>query len=307
MQPSGIHLLLTYKCNASCDHCFLSCGPGRNGIISPEEVRKYIDDAAHAPYINHFFVEGGEPFLYPELLTQVAAEITGRGYWLGVLTNGFWAVSDSRARAMLEPLVAAGLSSLGISTDAWHDRFVSVEDAERAARVAEQLGLEVDLMVCTGGPNEDKVLDKLKKDGFDAYASRVICRGRASTSNECRTGDHEWRLLTDCPAIFGGNSRVHLGPFGQIHLCQGLLIGRDARREPLADIFSGFKVDDHPVCSALAAGGPAGLAQLSMEYGFIPEAGYADGCQLCFEARRHLLVHFPDLIGPPEMYSVQPG
>lgn len=303
MKPSGIHLLLTYKCNAACEHCFLSCAPGRGGVVSLEETRKYVADAARARYINHFFIEGGEPFLYPELLRDTLAEIAGAGYWLGVLTNGFWAVSDEKARAALEPLVEAGLGSLGISTDAWHERFVPVERAERAARVAQELGIDADLMVCSGGAGGATVIDRLKLHGFEAYASPVICRGRASTSAECRVKKHKWSKLTKCSATFGGGSRVHLGPEGQIHLCQGLLLGRDARRAPLDEIFADFRVEEHLLCRALSKGGPAALARLAMEHGFVPEERYADGCQLCFEARRFLLPCFPEVIGPAEMYD----
>ena len=303
MAPGGIHLLLTYKCNASCDHCFLSCGPERSGLISLDEARKYLSDAVDMPYINHFFIEGGEPFLYPELLNGMAAEITARGYWLGVLTNGFWACSDISARDALAPLEAAGIGSLGVSTDAWHNRYVPIERAERAVRIAGEMGLDADLMVCTGGPEHSSVRDRLKEDGYDFYTSDLICRGRASGSPPCRTGTHEWNSLTRCSATFGGDSRVHIGPDGEIHLCQGLLLGRDARKEPLADIFAQFRLEDHPLCAALDSGGPAALARLAMEFGFIPESGYTDGCQLCHEARRHLLEHFPRLIGPTEMYA----
>lgn len=303
MQPSGIHLLLTYKCNASCDHCFLSCGPSREGLISLDEVRKYVEDATAAPYINHFFIEGGEPFLYPRLLRDAVAEITARGFWLGILTNGFWATSEREACVSLEPLVEAGLSSIGISTDAWHNRFVPVERAELAARVAGEMGLDANLMACTGGADGETVLARIRKDGLDISPSPVSCRGRAATSDECQTKNHKWQKLTDCPEPFGGSSRVHLGQDGQIHLCQGLLLGHDARQKPLVEIFADFKVEDHPVCAALSAGGPAALARLAASYGFVSRDKYADGCQLCYEARRHLMPHYPHLIGPAEMFT----
>lgn len=91
-----------------------------------------------------------------------------------------------------------------------------------------------------------------------------------------------------------------------IHLCQGLLLGEDARNKPLADIFAAFDPARHPICSALDEGGPAGLARFAVGYGFEPRPRYADGCQLCFDARRHLQRHFPELVGPAEVY-VEPS
>ncbi|MBE0429696.1 MAG: radical SAM protein [Thermoleophilia bacterium] len=314
MKPGGIHLLLTYKCNASCGHCFLSCGPSRDGVIPIEDTRKYIAGAGSAGYISHFFIEGGEPFLYPGLLAATVAEIKAAGYWLGLLTNGFWAVSDSRAREMLEPLAAAGLDYVGISTDTWHESFVPPELAERAALAAQETGIETDLMVCSAGsgdaheapaagPGHKPVIDRLRRQGLEAYSSPVICRGRAAASRECSIRAHPWEKLKKCGSTFGGKSRIHLGPGGQIHLCQGLLLGSDARSRPLPEIFEAFKVKNHPVCRALDRGGPAALARLAAGYGFVPEDAYADGCQLCFEARRFLMPRFPDLIGPAEMYE----
>lgn len=299
-------MLLTYRCNARCEHCFLSCGPSRNGLVTLDELHKYLEDAAGAPYISHFFLEGGEPFLFPRELLQMVAAIKDRGYYLGLLTNGFWAVSDSAAHAALKPVVEAGLDSLGISTDAWHSSFVPVERAQRAVRIADDLGLDADLMVCAGGPegaDVSGVLKGLQACGTVVHPSEVVCRGRASTSRLCLTGRHDWQSLTTCPVTFGGRSRVHLGPFGQIHLCQGLLIGRDARRESLVEIFADFDPEAHPICAALSEGGPAELARLAMRSGFVPEDSYADGCKLCFEARRHLVARFPELLGPAEMYD----
>lgn len=271
--------------------------------MSAAEANKYLIDATKSSYVDHFFIEGGEPFLYPRILEAIIKNATGRGYWIGALTNGFWATSDEKAEQVLGTLAKAGLQSLGISTDAWHNEFIPVERAERAAKVAESLGIEADLMVCSGGTGGDEVLSRLRNDGFDIYPSGIICRGRASSNEACRAERSDWQTFKKCSASFGGTSRVHLGPFGQIHLCQGLLLGRDARLEPLAKIFAEFKPAYHPICAALTAGGPAALARFAQAYGFDPRPGYADGCQLCFEARRFLQPRFPDLIGPREMYA----
>jgi len=303
MRPNGIHLLLTYKCNASCGHCFLSCGPRRKGVMTAAEAIKYMDDSLQTGYIGHFFVEGGEPFLYPEILTSVVKAAQGRGIWIGALTNGFWASSEAKAKERLAPLARAGLASLGVSTDAWHSEFVPVENAERAAKAATAMSIEADLMVCKGGPADDAVLSQLSRDGFEFYTGGIVCRGRAAGISACALGESDWRSLTTCHATFGGSSRVHIGPFGDIHLCQGLLLGVDAREEPLADIFGGFDPSRHPICSVLEAGGPAALARFAAGYGFEPRERYADDCQLCFEARRYLRPYFPRLLGPAEGYG----
>ena len=303
MKPSGLHLLLTYKCNASCGHCFLSCSPQQKGTMSAEEANGYIDQAAKIPYINHLFIEGGEPFLYPDTVRTIIKRATDKGFWIGLLSNGFWAANDEKAREVLAPLIEAGLTNLDISTDAWHSEFVPLERAERAARVAQELGVEAELMVCAGGVNESSVLTKLKTDGFDISPSGIVCKGRASTSDICTMEKVPWEKLTSCGVKFGGGSRVHIGPYGGIHICQGLLAKGDARVKPLKKIFKTFNLKGQPICAALDRGGPAELAGLAKEYGFEVKDAYADGCQLCFETRCHLQKFFPDEIGPPGIFK----
>ena len=304
MKPSGLHLLLTYKCNASCGHCFLSCSPDQKGTMSAEEAEKYIDQAAKIKYVNHLFIEGGEPFLYPDTVRAIIKKATDKGFWVGLLSNGFWAVSDEKAKEVLVPLVEVGLTNLDISTDAWHSEFVPLERAERAVRVAKELDVEAELMVCAGGVNESSVLSKLKTDGFDVTPGRIVCKGRAAVSDICTVEKEPWEKLTGCGVEFGGGSRVHVGPYGGIHICQGLLAKGDARIQPLKKIFSSFDLKDQPICAALDRGGPAELARWAKEYGFKVKDAYADGCQLCFEARRYLQKLFPDEIGPPGIFEL---
>jgi len=305
MKPSGLHLLLTYKCNASCGHCFLSCSPQQKGTMSAEEAEGYIDQATKIPYVNHLFIEGGEPFLYPDIVRAIVKKATDKGFWIGVLSNGFWAISEEKAREVLSPLIEAGLTNLDISTDAWHDEFVPVERAERAVKVAQELGVEAELMVCAGGINESSVLSKLKADGFDVSPSGIVCKGRASSSELCSIEEVPWDKLVSCGVRFGGGSRVHIGPYGGIHICQGLLAKGDARGKPLKEIFKSFDLKDQPICTALSNGGPAELARLAKEYGFEAKEAYADGCQLCFEARSYLQKFFPNEIGPPGIYEIK--
>jgi hypothetical protein len=267
-----------------------------------KSASKYLTEAVKLPYLNHFFIEGGEPFLYPEILKTILKEASSKGFWIGVLTNGFWATSDKKAKEVLIPLLKAGLIYLGISTDAWHSQFIEVDKPERAAKIARQLGIEVDLMVCSGGPNSEKVFSKLNNDGFSFHPGKVRCRGRAFSSQACQDNKHYWKTLNKCLEDFGGSSRVHIGPNGEIHLCQGLLLGENSRFKPLSKIFANFSLNNHPICAALQQGGPAELAKFAKKFGFMPQPNYTDGCQLCFEVRSYLKAYFPKLIGPKELY-----
>jgi len=282
MQVRGLHLLLTYKCNARCRHCFLNSGPDRAELYSPAFAREIVAEAVRIASVDHIFIEGGEPFLYPELMLTVIDRASEAGIWVGALTNGFWAVSKEKARDVLKPLIAAGLQSLSLSTDAWHEEFVPAERVETARVAAEALGIETDIMICR--------------------AADVVCRGRASSAL-CSSGALDWESLTVCGERLQSPGRVHIGPSGEIHLCQGLLIGTTAAARPLGKILADYKAEKHPIAARLIKGGPAELARFAAEYGWQPQPGYTDGCQLCFEVRRYLRRRFPRLIGPKAVFA----
>jgi hypothetical protein len=42
---TGIHFLLTYRCNFECDHCSLYCSPRSKGTFTIEQVTQVLDEA----------------------------------------------------------------------------------------------------------------------------------------------------------------------------------------------------------------------------------------------------------------------
>ena len=61
LQPlSGLHLLLTYKCNYECDHCFVWGGPSQKGTMAvdiiaggPAEIVRRYDLPHQDGYADH--------------------------------------------------------------------------------------------------------------------------------------------------------------------------------------------------------------------------------------------------------------
>jgi hypothetical protein len=93
--------------------------------------------------------------------------------------------------------------------------------------------------------------------------------------------------------------RVHVDPFGNIHICQGIVIG-NLTEKPLQSICDEYKPDTHPIVGPLLAGGPAGLVK---QYGIPHQKTYADACHLCYEARFFLRERYPAVLAPPNMYG----
>jgi MoaA/NifB/PqqE/SkfB family radical SAM enzyme len=145
-----IGLLITARCNAACTHCATSCGPGRTEALPETRIIEIMDEAAELTADGEelvFSISGGEAFLdFPKLL-RIVKHGAGLGGRVTCVTNGYWASSDERARTLLESLKESGLSSIGISTSQFHQRYVKLHRAQRALTTAARLGITTVLKV----------------------------------------------------------------------------------------------------------------------------------------------------------------
>jgi MoaA/NifB/PqqE/SkfB family radical SAM enzyme len=65
-------ILLTYKYNLECDHCFLYSGPNARGTMTLPQVHSVLTESRKITSMKWIYFEGGEPFLfYPTLLEGV--------------------------------------------------------------------------------------------------------------------------------------------------------------------------------------------------------------------------------------------
>jgi hypothetical protein len=93
---------------------------------------------------------------------------------------------------------------------------------------------------------------------------------------------------------------VHVDPFGNLHICQGIRIG-NVHCKPLREICRLYDPSRHPVVGPLLDGGPT---ELTRRYNVPHRQGYADACHLCYETRKALRPRFAEILGPDQMYGV---
>ena len=126
-------------------------------------------------------------------------------------------------------------------------------------------------------------------------------RGRAAEMLTEGLPRQSWDTLTRCPyEDLASPGRIHLDPFGNLHLCQGLVIGNIWQR-PLKQIIETYTPEAHPIVGPLLKGGPAYLAR---RYDVTHETGYVDACHLCYKCRQALRPLFPEQLAPDQMYGV---
>lgn len=319
MQLKGLDILLTYECSGACEHCCYRAGPGANQTMTAAEVEGYLTEVAGHP-VEGILLFGGEPFLCYDLLREcipLAAQLAK----VLVFTNGCWATDRDTACRLLGGLQEAGLDYILFSVDAFHQAHVPLERIAVGIAAARELGyaaIEIDNR-CLDAPDEDNAFNRPTRENMarlaemcdlsdvQVYQGAARMVGRAADRLALRR-PAQGRVPPECPLpdYLGGDLRaptgVEIHPGGWVNLCAGLALG-NANERPLGQILAEYDPDAHPIIRVLLSDGPRGLLRLARERGCTPAAGYADGCHMCYEARRLLHSFYPGHLAPVQPYE----
>jgi hypothetical protein len=283
---TGLHVILTYRCTHQCDHCFVHSGPGARGTFTLDQLRRTLAEAVLIGTVKRIYYEGGEPFLYYPLLLEGLREARKSGFEVGVVTNAYWAETDQDAELWLRPLAEIGVADLSVSDDPLHHGEGDDSPARRALRAAERLDVP-GRAIRTPRPGQGE---------------GVRFRGRAADKLTSGLPGRDWREFDECPdEDFADPGRVHVDAHGNVHLCQGILMG-NMWRTPLSELVESYDPQEHPVVGPIQRGGPAALAT---EYGLSPDSEYVSACHLCYRIRERLLDRFPGALGPAQVYGLE--
>jgi hypothetical protein len=206
-----------------------------------------------------------------------------------------------------------GLSELSVSDDLFHSEEPEWSLAKNAIAAAVRLDLPVDTIsieksssdLCSEPPSageaEGESPPASTEKGKPIIGGDVKFVGRAV---EKLSGDYArvpWQILDECTLEkLDDPGRVHVDSLGNVHLCQGLLIG-NAWDTALSELISAYDPRSHPIVRPLLEAGPAGLAEA---FGVEHEETYVDACHLCYEVRRGLVDRFPGYLAPRLVYGL---
>lgn len=297
MQLKGLHILLTYQCTFECDHCFVWGSPWQQGTLTLPQIDEILAQAAATKTVQWIYFEGGEPFLYYATLLQGVQRAAAAGFKVGIVTNGYWAISPADALEWLRPF-AGRIQDLSISSDRFHYSAENEKQVGFALQAADALGIPVgSISIAQAG----ELLDWDGVGMLPAGESGVMFRGRAAEKLAGRVTHRPWTVFTACPhEDLREPGRVHLDPLGNLHVCQGVLMG-NLFEQPLAELCAQYQPEAHPIVGPLLAGGPYALAA---QYGLELAGDYADACHLCYQARLALRLRFPQALGPDQVYGI---
>jgi MoaA/NifB/PqqE/SkfB family radical SAM enzyme len=297
MKLSGLHLLLTYQCTFECEHCFVWGSPWQTGTLTLANIRHIVREAQDLGTIRSIYFEGGEPFLYYATLLAGARTAKEAGFEVGIVSNSYWATSVDDALEWLRPF-AGLISDLSVSSDEYHYDEQLSQQARNACAAAEQLGIPIGTISIAAPEAADPTLAVGQLPESEAG---VMYRGRAAVKLSGKARQQPWSQFDECPyEDLRDPGRVHVDPLGNLHICQGIVIG-NLFQTSLQEICEQYDPDTHPITGPLLRGGPIGLVK---GYDVPHRAAYADACHLCYEARRDLRDRFPEILAPDQVYGV---
>jgi organic radical activating enzyme len=296
MELNGLHLLLSYQCTFECDHCFVWGSPFQSGTMTLETIRIILNQAKETGSVEWIYFEGGEPFLYYQVMLAGINQAIDLGFKVGIVTNSYWATSEEDALLWLSPLVGK-VQDLTISSDLFHFSEKVSQQSKNVTSVANHLNIPLGI-ICIEQPENPAVssIGQIPPD-----TSSIMYRGRAADKLANKTTLHPASIFVECPhENLKDPGRVHIDPFGNMHICQGISIG-NINSSSIREICRNFNPINHPIIGPLLDGGPVNLAK---QNNLSHMDMYADACHMCYEVRKQLREMFPDILLPDQMYGI---
>jgi len=298
LKLTGVHFLLTYRCDLECDHCFVWGSPKSSGAFTLSQIRNILSEAKKLGTVNYVSIEGGEPFLYYPIMVKTAQEAASLGFRVEILSNCYWATCVEDAVEWLRPIAEAKGVEVSLSSDLYHGESWQIEEVKNAVKAAKTLNIKAGV-ISVKYPGEEAP-SSTEMEGAKVDYWTLMYKGRAFSKLPDKTSKMPWRELTKCPyENFTNQERVHVDPLGYVHVCQGISIG-NAWQKPFSKIIEEYDPYANPILEPLVRGGPAVLVE---KFGLPHDEAYADACHLCSAARQMLRSKYPEILGPDQMYG----
>lgn len=291
--------MFTERCNSRCRHCGVTDQMSRNLDMPVEDAIRYVDEiAALAAEENDtfsIFFSGGEVFLRYDDVLAVTRHAKSRGATpITCVSNGYWGKDPAQARRWATDLKEAGMRTVCISMDDFHQEYVPLESEVNALRACSEAGMA--LAIKSAVTRRTRRLPDVLRDVADLLADNPVLVHEMSCSPEGRaatTVSQDDLLLRDgvlsepCP----GMGVLTFLPDGTAFPCCGVgwtseLVVGNARQEPVLSLV--HRMRERDLFAVLKYKGPGFFVPYFDEIGQpLPSQGYVNACHLCMAVLDH--------------------
>lgn len=262
---SAIGLSITARCPIECAHCIVEAGRHRTEEMDAGAARVLLDACAGygGGRMEAVIITGGEPFFAPALLRSILAHAPSVGLVPTVVTNAFWATTERAAVATLKALPEIGM--LTLSTDRFHQKYISLDKFRNAVSAARQLSIPFNVAVCADSEADLEVARGQLKGLVESEQIRLVInlpagrRAAPPRSSVLPEPDRAGGPCTgaDFPVVFpDGRVIACMGVVNGLPLGHPLLLG-NVNQTPLQDLLRA--AEDNVFVHAMRALGPTGI------------------------------------------------
>ncbi|MCY3022286.1 MAG: radical SAM protein [Planctomycetota bacterium] len=313
-------ILFTYRCSIACRHCLFGCAASRPDVVmDAERCVRYLGQLFDLGRVVH--IAGGEAMLYWNTLKEVLVSAEQCGVMPHfVETNCSFAGDDALVCERFTFLKDHGLMGILLSCDPYHQEFVPPENFLRARRIGREVFGPENVWEPSASDDEVREFPRIVNDE-QRLAEYVCARPPTFTGTAAQklaplvepkplkevvyetTADGTRRPVV-CAKELNADSiwEVHIDPYDNIQTNCGLIFGK-ADRTPLADVMKQLPRVNF-IVQMLAEEGPMALAELARaKHGFAIPTHARQKCELCYWTRRVLHKHYPEMVGPAEIYA----
>lgn len=187
-----INLVYTFTCNIKCAHCIVEGTPDNPEKMQLPKAKEIIQIAALNGKKMIVFT-GGEIFLFFEELLELIECAKDYGFYIAVETNSYWATSEKRVRDLLSVLKRNGLNEIYTSADAFHMKYIPIENIAILKKVSQELGIvcEINFYKSDNKLLDNKILSFLGYNtDIPEYFTETLSMGGRDVSSYINNEDY---------------------------------------------------------------------------------------------------------------------
>lgn len=305
MRLNRVEFVVTERCNGRCRHC------QAGGTLNRGEGPACVDARAAADMLARLCAReaiasvmtfGGEPMLYPEAVVAIHAAATACGVGTRqLITNGCFARDAAKQADAAARLHAAGVNSLLISVDGFHQETVPLEPVAGFARAVAATGIPGARLYPAWlvGPEADNPYDARTRDVLAAFEGISLPIDRENRVYPAGSALEYLSDYFDPPTPIAAQrcgdmpytdpltavTSLTIMPNGDAMVC-GFLIG-NIYREDILTIVDRYDPHADPCMCAVMAQGAEGLLEHARVQGIAVDASRCRSvCDLCHMVAR---------------------
>lgn len=171
MKLRKMAFVITDRCTAACRVCCFGCCPENSKLLDKEIIKDYIDQLAENNPDAKVAFTGGEALMYREMLLECMTHAKKRGLKSTLVSNCSFGSTSEKAKTTLQKLHDAGLISLSISADVYHQEFVPAQNVKNVLAEAMNMGIDIQvrLMEMSDDDGVAKTLATLRPEIYGVH------------------------------------------------------------------------------------------------------------------------------------------